>query len=133
MACYESGPDGTRVEDSQFDIKLIGPEKSLRRSYCPYMAKDKHAGTDAKYLAYSKPFLMAQISPKPENTETAWTLTEDRLWKYFRCELLADNLSRPITGPDFYKSGSDIKAVNNDLTKLSLGFAQFGFTFDEKK
>jgi len=48
---------------------------------------------------------------------------------YFRCNADADNLSVPKVGDDL--KDPIVKDWSTDLTKLRLGYTQFGFQYDE--
>jgi len=129
MKCFESGSDGRPVVDSKFKIELLGLEKAIYPSYFPYTANDKHAN-EADQIAYNKPFLIAQIKAADDvDINEAWKLETDQKMKYFRCEMIADNVQRPLVGDDFYGATSAVKAWSNDLEKLGLGYVQFAFSY----
>lgn len=123
MRCFETGSDGSPVENSKFSVSVIGTEKAILPSYYPYTAQDKLAEGEA--IQYNKPFLLAQINPLEDD---AWVLNTDQKLKYFRCELLADNIQKPLVGADFYQASDAVKSWSNDLNKLGIGFVQFAFT-----
>lgn len=134
VTCRESQSDGAEVDKSQFKVENIGIEKAILPKYFPYHAKDKLDEEDPDFVAYNKPFLVFQI--KPEDGAKSWKFKGDvkKQMKYFRCEIFADNIERPLTGTAFYDDASDNeKSWSNDLTKLGVGFVQFGFSYTDKQ
>jgi hypothetical protein len=131
MRCYQfSKLKGYEISaaDSDFEITLVG-EPNLAPYYFPYIGQDLG---ENNIVNYNKPFMIGQIIPKNDD---AWTLKTDpesgkeEISKNFRCDLLAKNIDRPKIGDDFWNGGADVQSWSNDLTKLSIGFVEFGFVF----
>lgn len=126
--CFECLADGTPVDDSKFNLSLKG-EKCIKPNYYPYKGHDKNP--EDTRIPYNKPFLIGQIDAADGiDINDAWKLEKDQVTKYFRCELFADNIERPLVGEHFYGAPAETKSWSNDLTKLGLGFVQFGLIYE---
>jgi len=130
--CFEATNDGARVENSMFDVELLG-EKLIRPNHFPYVANDK--GKEGDAVPYNKPFLVGKIGlssaaqAEGKSIKQAWKLADKQTHKIFRCEFSADNVEKPVTGEKFFKAPASTQSWSNDLTKLGMGFTQFGFNY----
>lgn len=130
VTCREANADGSAVENSEFEIENIGVEKAILPKYFPYHANDKLPAGDSKFVEYNKPFLLFQI--KPKNGADSWKYKQvvKKQMKYFRCAIHADNIEQPRVGDAFWNDAS-AQGWSNDLTKLGVGFVQFGFSYTD--
>jgi len=125
--CYESELNGAEIAKSKFTVKYLG-EKGLKSTYFPYKANDKKTGNET--VIYQKPFIIGQIVPLGKNPADAWKLESKQKNKFFRCVVDADNIESPKVGDDFTNHPED-RGWSNDLTKLRIGYAQFGIKYIE--
>jgi len=128
--CFEVDNASNKVENSKFNIDLLG-DNIIRPKFYPFIGQDK--GGPVGNFTYNKPFVVGKISAKEGKAgENAWEVEKDSKiqWKLFRCEFYADNIQRPLTGEALKKAkDAGTQGWSEDLTKLGIGYTQFGFKY----
>jgi len=142
--CYESDISGAHIEEkntkdsenagktptkesikSNFNVDLVGIEKMILPKYFPYLGLDMRSETNK--IPYLKPFVIAQVK-STSNNETLIKEHWGSSTHYFRCNIDADNIQSPRVGLAFENNPED-KGWSNDLSKLVLGYVQFGIKY----
>lgn len=129
VRCHESLVSGDTVKDSTFKFEYVG-DKGISSNYFPYMAKDLGSIPESLKVRYQKPFIAIKILPTKSKVESSFIDSWETKMHFFRCEIDADNISKPATD-EYLAADPKAKAYSADLTKLGIGFVTFGLSYSD--